>query len=279
MKTKSLAKTHSPHDHDMSSIQKKEQSSPFFNQHTGFLSQDTPTIQRTPFFNAMPITQTGKATIQRKISWDGFMFEGDGDRPGWRTYLKKSTAALLSVPPNTDFGKIGFDRTHKIPFAAIEALVVDFCNGDVTEQEFDDLTDSLFDSTSVNMSHRKELTEMKKKRTFLKIKMSKKPPDHDAIAKEANALLSVLNSSTFNVSAGDASENRGVSDRPDYRYKRQPDDSVTLTPGSQQLHDAWQVDYDRGLEVPLSPGGTSVRSSQYGTEQETKKVKEKDVVW
>lgn len=203
---------------------------------------------------------TGKSgIIQRKIGHDGTVFTTDGTRPGWRAFLKKSTADELGVAASSNFGTLGYDRAHRIPFAAIEELVCDYCNMKATDAEFEALTDSLYDISSG------EYDVMASAREDLKNSIGGTISYTKAYA---NTLLSLLNSATKNVSPGDFSENRGIQDHPDYGYEMSPSGQhYDLTPRSKDIHDAWSG-YGREPDFPMTPGGEHVRSSQISSVQQ-----------
>lgn len=202
-----------------------------------------------------------KQAVQLKIGHDGTSFTTDGKRPGWRSFLKKSTADELKVSASSNFAKLGYDRAHRIPFSAIEHLLCDFCNGDATEREFTELTDAMYDGGD------EEYENMNSARDTL-IESIKAGATPSNIRLEANFLLGLLNSATKNVSPGDASENRGIQDRADYGYVASPGGTTfDLSPRSSDLHTAWSS-WDREPELPMTPGGEHVRSSQISSEQQ-----------
>lgn len=215
------------------------------------------------------------ALVQLKIQYDTAtkQFYTDGKRAKWRAFLKRSTATEAGVSATTSFSSLGLDRAHRIPYAALETLVADYCNGDASYAELVDLTNSLYDTWS------DEYEAMDAARTDL-IDSDPGTGTPSIVRLYANALLSLLNSATRNVSPGGASENRGIQDRIDYGYMQSPGgSSVVLTPRSQRVHDAWSR-YGREPEAPMTPGGVHVRSSQQSSLQfGGTKVKLFDVRW
>jgi hypothetical protein len=198
--------------------------------------------------------------LQRKITYNSTTseFETDGTRAKWRAYLKASTAAEFGVPTSTNFDTLGMDRAHRIPYMAIETLVADYCNGTANDTELEDLTDSLFDTST------SEYADMVNDRDNLEGAQGGTPKH---VQLYANALLSRLNSATLNVSPGNASENRGIQENADYGYQMSPNGtSVELTPRSDQVYNAWSS-YGRDPNIPMTPGGTHIRSSQMSSLQ------------
>ena len=156
---------------------------------------------------------------------------------------------------STSFATLGYDRAHRIPYAALQGLLVDYCNDDASGSDLVALTDSLYDTSGSNS----EYDNMVSQRDDL-IKSHGGKPSSERLF--ANALLATLNSATFNVSPGDFSTNRSIQDNVDYGYQMSPGGtSVELTPRSKLLHYVWST-YDREPPVPTSPGGTTVKSSQ-----------------
>jgi hypothetical protein len=198
--------------------------------------------------------------LQRKITYDSTsgLFETDGTRAKWRAYLKASTASEFGVPTSANFDTLGMDRAHRIPYMAIETLVADYCNGTATDTELEDLTDSLFDTST------SEYTDMVNDRDNLEAEQGGNP---NHVRLYANALLSRLNSATLNVSPGNASENRGIQENADYGYQFTPGGTnVELTPRSSQVYNAWSS-YGRDPTIPMTPGGVHIRSSQMSSLQ------------
>ena len=199
--------------------------------------------------------------LQRKIIWDAAAaaWDCDGRRPGWRAYLKRHVENVGGFATGANLATQGADRVHRIPFEAIQHLIVDYLNGDATDKELKDLTDSLFDIGSdehdAMVSARDDLVNGKGGSThFVKV--------------FANALLSRLNSATENVGAGDAPENRGIGARSDYRYAQSPGGtSWNLTPRSGELHATWGA-YGREPDPAMTPGGVHVRSSHFSGAQQ-----------
>jgi hypothetical protein len=211
--------------------------------------------------------------LQRKITYDSTtgLFETDGTRAKWRGYLKASTAAEFGVPTSTNFDTLGMDRAHRIPYMAIESLVADYCNGAATDTELDDLTDSLFDTST------SEYKGMVNDRTDLEQQQGGTP---SIVRAYANKLLSRLNSATLNVSPGNASENRGIQENADYGYQMTPGGTnVELTPRSSQVYNAWSA-YGRDPDIPMTPGNVHIRSSQMSSLQYSgTQVDFNDVTW
>lgn len=215
-------------------------------------------------------SQQGDGVAQLKVTHDGTKYVGDGNRPGWRAALKVNVAAEAGVGPKANFAQMGMDRAHRIPYATIEELVVKYCNGAMTQPDFETATDGLFDQSGP------EYKPMLVARHSLQGALAGSIAD---ICKAANTLLSILNSSSFNVSPGDDSTNRSIQDHVDYGYAPDPSGSgVVLTPRSQQLHDAYS---GIGMEpdLPLTPKGKHVKSSQISSMQQQSgaKVKAMDV--
>ena len=197
----------------------------------------------------------GAIVLQRKITYNSTTseYETNGTRAKWRAYLKASTASEMGVSATTNFDTLGMDRAHRIPYMAIETLVADFCNGKATGTELDDLTDSLFDTST------SEYDGMVNDRDDLKKSVG---GSSSYVIFYANALLSRLNSATLNVSPGNASENRGIQENADYSYQMTPGGTnVELTPRSNQVYSAWSS-YGRDPSIPMTPGGQHIRSSQ-----------------
>jgi Domain of unknown function (DUF4157) len=211
--------------------------------------------------------------LQRKITYNSTTgeFETDGTRAKWRGYLKASTASEFGVPTSTNFDTLGMDRAHRIPYMAIETLVADYCNGTASDTELEDLTDSLFDTST------SEYTGMVNDRTDLEQAQGGTP---SIVRAYANKLLSRLNSATLNVSPGNASENRGIQENADYGYQYTPGGTnVELTPRSDQVYNAWSA-YGRDPSIPMTPGNVHIRSSQMSSLQYGgTKVDFSDVKW
>ena len=199
--------------------------------------------------------------LQRKIIWDAAAARWNCDerRPGWRAYLKRHVEDVGGFATGANLAMQGADRVHRIPFEAIQHLIVDYLNGDANVTELKDLTDSLFDIGSDEqdsmLSARDDLVNGKGGSTnFVKV--------------FANALLSRLNSATENVGAGDAPENRGIGARSDYRYAQSPGGTPwNLTPRSGELHATWGA-YGREPDPATTPGGVHVRSSHFSGAQQ-----------
>ena len=216
--------------------------------------------------NAVVAGLVGRGTgpgIQRKISHDGSRFETDGTRPGWRSGLKKSVVNEYNDLYGTSLGPRSqmpdTDRAHRLPFAAIEELVCDYCNGDADTSELKELTNALYpdgewDSAAEGMFDA---------RVDLIDEVNAMNPSPSKIVKAANTLLSHLNSSAFNVSPGDFSTNRSIQDHFDPGLTWTPQGvNVEFTPRSQQIYDAWDS-YGRAPDPKYSPGGSTMSSHHH----------------
>lgn len=90
--------------------------------------------------------------VQRKIAWNGKKYTARKGRPAWLSSLKSKVASDFNKQRGTsltgDSRLPGTDRAHRIPYAALEELVIDYCNGEARRSELQELTDSLYGTTS-----------------------------------------------------------------------------------------------------------------------------------
>jgi hypothetical protein len=214
--------------------------------------------------------------VQRKVSIndDGDAYETDGDRPAWTSTIKATVAYIFSTYVGTTYAAEdtlpSTDRTHIVPYTAIETVVCNYCNGDLDDSEFEELTEVLFPSAnggSVDVSHvdkvlvdaaKKAYADMQKKRDTLVKALGKAKGVSDAVVAAANSLLGPLNSSPDNVRAGDFSINRSISDRWDPVINAKG----LSTPRSESMVFTFGQYEDQGFAMDTSG---AVRSSQYQT--------------
>ena len=203
-------------------------------------------------------TRSRGGVAQREVSHDGTSYSGNGERAGWRALLKREVVKEYnartgkSLAGDANLADEDLDRCHKISFNDIEALVVSYLNGKTTQSDFVNLTDSL--------RAPKQYAEVGKWRSFLANDLSTGASPDDVCA-HANKLLSILNSSLYNVILGAASTNRSIQEKLDLHFSQNSSGDYSLTPLSRSLATSWTGNTSG---VPYSPGGTTIKSSTSG---------------
>ncbi len=217
--------------------------------------------QRRVIAAATGPTRSGSTggVAQREVVHDGTTYSGNGERAGWRALLKRevvkeyNTRTGKSLAGDANLADEDLDRCHKISFNDIEAIVVSYLNGSTSQSDFINLTDSL--------KAPQQYKEVGKWRTFLANDLSTGASATDVCA-HANKLLSILNSSLFNVILGAASTNRSIQEKLDLHFHQNSSGDYSLTPLSRSLATTW-TGHTSG--VPYSPGGTTIKSSSSGS--------------
>ncbi len=209
---------------------------------------------RPPWRGAAVLTQCRRPVIQREVEHNGTAYAGNGERARWRVALKRAVIddynlrTGKSLPYNTDVSDEDLDRCHKISFDDIETMVVNYLNNVIDQQTFINLTASLTAPS--------QYKEVGKWRTFLIEAKTNSGPVLNIVS-YANRLLSILNSSLFNVLLGAASTNRSIQQKLDLHFT-DTGAGFSLTPISRNLVTTWS---GNASGLPLTPGGTNIKSS------------------
>jgi hypothetical protein len=216
------------------------------------------------FLQGQNITQLGRSlqhkngVVQREVGHDGTRFAGNGDRAAWRAVLKKhvirdyNQRTGRNLPINVDLSDLALDRCHKISFNDIEDEVVNYLNSAVADLTFIQYTDSLFTDD-------KQRSQMQKFRSFLM--SAKKTGQINDIVRQANALLSILNSAIGNVMLGNARINRSIQEQLDLHFLRTNSGDYSLSPQSRRLAETWD---GQSSGIPYTPHGQHIKSSSSG---------------
>ena len=192
------------------------------------------------------------SVLQRKIIWDAAAaaWDCDGRRPGWRAYLKRHVEDVRGFATGANLATQGADPVHRIPFEAIQHLIVDCMNGAATDTKLADLTDPLFDIGS---------------------------DEHDAMVSARHDLVNGKGGSPTISTSGcppwppdqaRTSPRLGAPTPRSGTLSQSPcGTSWNLTPRSGELHATWGG-YGREPDPATTPGGVHVRSSHFSGAQQ-----------
>jgi hypothetical protein len=215
------------------------------------------------------------AALLRKIEWDSsnYVFvRVSGARGGWGVPVKTVAADVYNEQFGTSLPSSatlpGTDRTHVVPYALIEEMVCDYCNGVWGDDDLKVLTDGLFptvtadvDLTHVKSKHQQQAqtayNQMVPRRKALTDERAKHPMSRPKVAMAANRLVVRLNNSPDNVRAGYDSINRHIQDRWDVVWRRTPHGQHTVaSPRSEQMVTDFSM-YGYVADFPsLNPSGS-----------------------
>ncbi len=193
----------------------------------------------------------------------GSGFGSDNERPSWTAALKRwvlerynelyAVGGNPALSNSVNLAFEGLDRAHKVSFSDIQAKVLAFINGTVSDTDFQKLTDGLYGHQPAGQ---KALAEMKKQR-FMLIQ-AKKLGSAIPIQQRANQLLRYLNSAIGNVLLGDAASNRSIQEHLDVHFQKKPSGEWQLTPDSRNIGGVWKGEHSG---VPLTPKGQHMMTS------------------
>ena len=200
------------------------------------------------------------------ISHEGGVYRGSDTRPAWRTILMKWVIVAYNKEHGTlydyrtvNLKKLKLDRAHRVSFKLIQEWVITYLQGTIKKQKFRNYTEHLIAPAVMKNSFPDTgaITTAREKLIVL-VEQGASPL---TIVVSANALLGLLNSSTYNLDLGDASLNRSIQDHYDPNFRWLPT-GVSATPRTRRQLTGLSPGGAGGIRY--SPWGTRVVSSRYG---------------
>ncbi len=196
--------------------------------------------------------------IQRKILYSKTKgFYSNNKRPSWNKFLKEFVVEEYNTrfktkytTKNINLSKLHQDRCHRISFKNIQAWLVKYLNGKMSQSKFENLTNTLYRKNSDD----KAAMENKRSRLF-------NAKTNKVKLENARSLLSLLNSATGNVSLGLDIMNRSIQEKMDMNFE-QSGSKMAATPRSKKIMRG--ISKKEASGMPYTPTRKHVKSSHVG---------------
>lgn len=212
-----------------------------------------------PWASVRPAWRDGAGSVRRKIWHDGTEYQKNDERPGWRkraedAMLDQYNARTGQSAASVDYGKKKLARAHQGSFDAIQEQIVAYLNDTVGQGAAFAAFVRDFIAELDNPSDERD--EIDVALAALQASATGGSAIASVIA-DANSLLSLLNSLSTNLRAGDKYLNSSIGEDPDLLFEETPSGQLSANPQAKNL---LRMGPDTWGDLPTTPGGSVMTS-------------------